>query len=77
LKLRSSSEARKIVYGYTYFRTLGIDCRAIRDDTLDWKVTSGFCEPAQPAYSIAPAAGNKKAWQRPALPPLGRQRGRS
>ena len=36
LKLRFSSEARKIVCGYKYFRTLGIDYRAIRDDTLDW-----------------------------------------
>ena len=36
LKLRFSSEARKIVCGYKYFRALGIDYRAIRDDTVDW-----------------------------------------
>jgi hypothetical protein len=36
LKLRFSSEARKIVCGYKYFQSLGIDYRAIRDDTLDW-----------------------------------------
>ena len=36
LKLRFSSEARKIVCGYKYFRALGIDYRAIRDDTTDW-----------------------------------------
>ena len=32
----TSSEARKIACRYKYFRTLGIDYRAIRDDTLDW-----------------------------------------
>lgn len=33
---RFPSEARKIVCGYKWFRALGIDYRAIRDDTLDW-----------------------------------------
>jgi type III restriction enzyme len=46
LKLRFSSEARKIVCGYKYFRALGIDYRAIRDDTLDW------LEPAKKEYRI-------------------------
>lgn len=46
LKLRFSSEARKIVCGYKYFQALGIDYRAIRDDTLDW------LEPAKREYRI-------------------------
>jgi restriction endonuclease len=46
LKLRFSSEARKIVCGYKYFRSLGIDYRAIRDDTLDWQ------QPAAKEYRI-------------------------
>jgi type III restriction enzyme len=36
LKLRFSSEARKIVCGARYFRALGVDYRAVRDNTLDW-----------------------------------------
>ena len=46
LKLRFSSEARKIVCGYKYFRALAIDYRAIKDDTLDWM------EPAKKEYRI-------------------------
>lgn len=46
LKLRFSSEARKIVCGYKYFRSLGIDYRAIRDDTSDW------LKPTQDEYRI-------------------------
>jgi type III restriction enzyme len=40
LKLRFSSEARKIVCGYKYFQALGIDYRAIQDDTTDWHVSA-------------------------------------
>lgn len=36
LKLRFSSEARKIVCGYKYFQALGVDYRAISDATVDW-----------------------------------------
>ncbi|HUW42359.1 MAG TPA: DEAD/DEAH box helicase family protein [Rectinemataceae bacterium] len=48
LKLRFSSEARKIVCGYRYFRALGIDYRAIRDDTVDW------LKPTANEYRIEP-----------------------
>jgi type III restriction enzyme len=36
LKLRFSSEARKIVCGYKYFKELGIEYRAVSDKTDDW-----------------------------------------
>jgi type III restriction enzyme len=36
LKLRFSSEARKIVCGFKYFKALGVDYRAIKDDSVDW-----------------------------------------
>lgn len=36
LKLRFSSEARKIVCGYKYFQALGVDYRAVTDKTADW-----------------------------------------
>ena len=36
LKLRFSSEARKIVCGYKYFKELGIEYRAVSDRTVDW-----------------------------------------
>lgn len=36
LKLRFSSEARKIVCGYKYFQALGIQYRAVSDKTDDW-----------------------------------------